>query len=316
MTDRVRRVAVLGGSRFIGPAIVEALLANGCRVTAVNRGKTPVRYSQPVARVAADRADPATYARALAGIDVDAVVDVTAYLPDETRVARDAFRGRLARYVHISTLSVYRWPLLGPVAEDAPLETDTFNAYGFGKAACERLLFDEPTQRLPWTILRLPAVFGPADPCSREAYLYRRIVEAKAIVVPPRPYRCQNLFVADAARAVVRLLESPRAVGRAYNAGGVPFTLEAYVDLLAEHAGKPPRTMRADSRVLAQGGADPRKIPYYFDGDLVLDTRRIRAEIGFAPAWPLRPALAATLAAIAQAPQQAVSNAWGLPWPL
>jgi nucleoside-diphosphate-sugar epimerase len=314
MSDRVRRVAVLGGSRFIGRAIVEALLANGWRVTTVNRGNTPVNYAHPVVHVAADRSDPAGYARALAGIDADAVVDVTAYHPGDTRVACDAFRGRLKCFVHISTLSVYRWPLPGPLAEAAPLETDTRNAYGFDKAACERLLFDEPTAGLPWTVLRLPAVFGPGDPCSREAFLYRQIVEEKAIVVPPRPYRCQNLFVADAARAVLRLLESPQAVGRAYNAGGLPFTLEAYLELLAQRAGQAPRMMRADGGVLAQGGADPRKIPYYYEGDLVLDTRRIRQEIGFAPAWELAPALAATLAAIERAPDPAAADAWGLPW--
>ncbi len=314
MSDRVRRVAVLGGSRFIGRAIVAALLANGCRVTTVNRGKTPVRHARPVAHVAADRSDAAAYARALAGLDVDGVVDVTAYHPDDTRVARNAFRGRLKCFVHISSLSVYRWPMPGPVAEAAPLENDARNAYGFNKAACEHLLFDEPTAGLRWTVLRLPAVFGPGDPCSREDGLYRRIVAEKAIVVPPRPYGCQNLFVADAARAVLQLLESPQAAGKAYNAGGLPFTLEAYVELLAKRAGKPPRMLRADSQVLAQGGADPRKIPYYYEGDLVLDTRRIRQEIGFAPAWELEPALEATLAAIEETPRPAVSDAWGLPW--
>ncbi|MBI5552267.1 MAG: NAD-dependent epimerase/dehydratase family protein [Desulfobacterales bacterium] len=314
MSDRVRHVAVLGGSRFIGRAIVELLLEKGWRVTTVNRGKTPVGYARPVARVTADRSDPAGYARALAGIDADGVVDVTAYHPDDTRVAIDAFRGRLKCFVHISTLSVYRWPLACPVDEAAPLENDARNAYGFDKAACERLLFDEPTAGLPWTVLRLPAVFGPGDPCSREAYLYRQIIEEKAIVVPSRPYGCQNLFVADAARAVHQLLKSPQVVGRAYNAGGVPFTLEAYVELLAQRAGQAPRMLRADGGVLAQGGADPRRIPYYYEGDLVLDTRRIGAEIGFAPAWVLAPALAATLAAIERAPEHGASDAWGLPW--
>jgi nucleoside-diphosphate-sugar epimerase len=48
MSARVQRVAVLGGSRFIGKAIVETLLANGCQVTTVNRGQTPVGYPQPI----------------------------------------------------------------------------------------------------------------------------------------------------------------------------------------------------------------------------------------------------------------------------
>jgi nucleoside-diphosphate-sugar epimerase len=314
MTNRIQSVAVLVGSRFIGHAIVEALLEKGRRVITINRGMTPADYSGPVQHVRADRGDPAGYARVLAGIDADAVVDVTAYAPAETQVALDAFRGRLDRFVHIGTLSVYRWPLDCPAGEEAPLENDASNAYGFQKAACERLVFSEPTTSLPWTILRLPPVFGPRDPASREACLYRRILQGKAIVVPPRPYQCQNLFVADAARAVCSLIEHPRAAGRVYNAGGPPFTLERYVELLAAHAGQPPQMMRAGTRVLTRSGADPQRIPYFYEGHLVLDTRLIRDEIGFEPAWSMKKALAATLKAMSSLPQQAQAEWWGLPW--
>ena len=314
MTVGIQRVAVLGGSRFIGHAVVEALLEKGCRVTTVNRGVSPVSYSGPVAHVIADREDPACYAGALANIDADCVVDVTAYHAGQTRVVLNAFRGRLNRLVHISTLSVYRRPLPCPVREDAPIETNPFNAYGFQKAECERLLFSEPPARLPWTILRLPAVFGPADPSSREAYLYRQILHGKPIVVPPRPYQCQNLFVADAARAVCALIESARATGRVYNAGGLPFTLEEYVELLARLAVRRPQMMRATGQVLEQSGADPQKIPFFFEGDLVLDTRRISNEIGFEPAWNMKKALAVTLKGISCFQGQENSGWWGLPW--
>ena len=313
MSIRNKRVAVLGGSRFIGYAVVEALLAKGCRVITVNRGRTPVRYTGPVGHVMADRMDPAGYSRALAGIDTDCVVDMTAYQPTETRVVLDAFRGRIARLVHISTLSVYRWPFSSPVSEDAPLETNPCNTYGFEKVGCERLLFSESTVHLPWTILRLPPVFGPGDPVSREVWLYRQIFKKKPIVVPPRPYRCQNLFISDAAEAVCALIESPRAAGRIYNAGGFPFTLEEYVDLLAGFAGMEPQMIRAERWVLEQSGADPQKIPYFFEGDLVLDTRRIFNETGFTPQWDLKKGVAAIANEIT-ASGQWDSGWWGLPW--
>ncbi len=314
MTDRSKRVAVLGGSGFIGHAVVEALLDKGCRVLTVNRGVTPVRYSMPVERFVADRRCPDDYARVLAGLDVEAVVDVTAYHAEETRSVVASFAGRIERLVHISTLSVYRWPLPCPVQEGAPLEDDPRRDYGYGKAACERLLFSQPTERMPWTALRLPAVFGPGDPYSREAFLLGRILQDNTIVVPPRPHLCQNLFAADAARAVCALLESPLAVGRVYNAGGTPFTLEGYVDLIAGLAGRPARKMRASARVLVRDGADPQKIPYYFEGDVVLDTRRIRDEIGFVPLWSMEKALAATLEDIMRLPGGIDSSGWGLPW--
>ena len=41
MTDGIGKVAVLGGSGFIGHAIVEELIRHGYRVATVNRGKHP-----------------------------------------------------------------------------------------------------------------------------------------------------------------------------------------------------------------------------------------------------------------------------------
>lgn len=295
MTDGIRRVAVLGGSGFIGHAIVEELIRRGYRVTTVNRGQTPVSWTGPVERITADRRDASGFARALATVEADCVVDVTAYRADETRIAIDAFRNRVGRFIHISTLSVYRWPFPCPVAEDAPLETDPFNHYGFHKACCERAILSEPVEGLPWTILRLPAVFGPRDPFSRESRLCRQIIEERPVFVPMQPFLCQNLFVRDAALAVRRLIESPQTVGQACNAGGPPFTLEDYVRLLGRFLGRQPLMMRASAQVLAQSGADLRKIPYFFEGDLVLDTRRIRNEAAFEPAFGLEQALRLTL---------------------
>ncbi len=295
MTEGIRKAAVLGGSGFIGHAIVEELLRHGYRVTTVNRGQMPAAYTSPVERITADRSDALRFARALAAVDADCVIDVTAYRADETRIALDAFRGRVGRFIHISTLSVYRWPFPCPVAEDAPLENDPFNHYGFHKACCERAILSEPVDGLPWTILRLPAVFGPRDPFSREARLCRQIIEERPVVVPIEPFLCQNLYVRDAALAVRLLLESPGTAGRACNAGGHPFTLEDYVGLLAGLVGREPLMMRASAQVLAQSGADLQKIPYFFEGDLVLDTRRIRNEAAFEPVFGLEQALSRTL---------------------
>jgi nucleoside-diphosphate-sugar epimerase len=298
MSAAARTAAVLGGSGFIGHAIVEELLRHGWQVTTVNRGQTPAAYPRPVTRRFGNRTQEAAYARALAAVEAEVVVDVTAYRAAETRLALDAFRGRVRRFLHISTLSVYRWPLPCPVAEDAPLETAPANGYGWHKAACERELAAEPVARLPWTSLRLPAVCGPRDPVGREAALARRLLAGEPVFVPPQSCLCQNLFVRDAARAVRRLLETPAAVGRAYNAGGRPFLLEDYATRLAALLGREPRLVRAAPRALAQSGIDPQSLPYYFTSDLVLDTRRLRHDTGWRPAFGLDRALRVTLEAL------------------
>jgi nucleoside-diphosphate-sugar epimerase len=313
VTGKPDSAAVLGGSRFIGYAIVEALLEKGCRVTTINRGVAPAAYSGPVERIIADRKDSSAYAKALAGIDVDCVIDVTAYTANETRTVLDAFSNRLKRFIHISTLSVYQQPYPCPIAEDAPLETDPSNSYGYNKAACERLIF-ETENHFPWTILRLPPIFGPRDTLSRESYFYRQILKEKEIVIPYPPFRCQNLFVVDAARAVCSLAENPKAIGRVFNAGGEPFILEDYVNTLAGLMRRKPRMIRAEAKTLKQSGANPRRIPYFFEADLVLDTKRIHNEIGFETAWNREQALSATLEWFSNSSRPQETDWWGLPW--
>jgi nucleoside-diphosphate-sugar epimerase len=256
------RVVVLGGSRFIGRAIVEALLRRGFAVTTVNRGVSPVCYTGAVDRVVADRNEPERYREVLGSIRASYLVDVTAYSARDTAAVVEAFRGRLSGALHISTLSAYRAPYPCPITEQWPLETNPAHAYGFQKAACERLLSAEPVDRFPWRILRLPAVYGPGDPVGREEFFYRRILEG--IPVPLAnggSFLAQNIFVDDVAEACCRLLESPHAAGRAYNAGAFPFTLNSYLGLAGEVLDRPVRVteggVRGSGQPLKKGLARP-----------------------------------------------------------
>ncbi|HEY6872249.1 MAG TPA: NAD-dependent epimerase/dehydratase family protein [Geobacteraceae bacterium] len=285
------RVVVLGGSRFIGRAIVEALLRRGFAVTTVNRGVLPVSYTGFVDRVRADRSDPERYREVLGAIRASYLVDVTAYSARDTAAVVAAFRGRLSGALHVSTLSAYRAPYPCPITEQWPLETNPAHDYGFRKAACERLLAAEPVDRFPWRILRLPAVYGPGDPVGREEYFFRRIMEEMPVpLANGGSFLAQNIFVDDAAEACCRLLESPQAAGRAYNAGAFPFTLNTYLGLAGEVLDRPVRVV--------EGGDVRTAAPYVYNGHLILDTSRIANEVGFMPAVTLREGLGKTFASL------------------
>ena len=93
---------VIGGGRFVGRAIVEAALAAGHRVSTFNRGSQP-----PAPGVRALHGDRRSDLSALQAGRWDAVIDVCAYLPGEVRALSAALRGRCARQVFISSVSVY-----------------------------------------------------------------------------------------------------------------------------------------------------------------------------------------------------------------
>src|SRR5262245_4251738 len=100
------KALVIGGTRFIGKRLVEALLARGHRVTIFNRGRTLHPFGNRVTKVVGDRKNAADLARAAHG-GRDAVFDFLSYDAEDARLALEAFAGRTEHFIQISTCSVY-----------------------------------------------------------------------------------------------------------------------------------------------------------------------------------------------------------------
>ena len=78
------RILVLGGTRFLGRAIVDAALGRGDIVTIFNRGKSNPGLYPGVETVAGDRT---TDLSPLDGRKWDAVIDVACYEPEVARLS-------------------------------------------------------------------------------------------------------------------------------------------------------------------------------------------------------------------------------------
>src|SRR6516165_3237828 len=137
------RILVLGGTRFLGHAIVDAALGRGDTVTLFNRGKTNPGLFPGAETVTGDRTADLS---ALEGRTWDAVVDVACYDPAVARLSAEAFADRAGRYVFVSTVSVYAdQNTTEAQLEDAPVAQlrpgmEFPENYGPNKALCERVV--------------------------------------------------------------------------------------------------------------------------------------------------------------------------------
>ncbi|HZM81490.1 MAG TPA: NAD-dependent epimerase/dehydratase family protein [Candidatus Limnocylindrales bacterium] len=218
------RILILGGTSFVGRAIVEELLRRDHDVTLFGRGKTGPELFPGVERRTGDRST-GDYS-ALAGRQWDAVVDVSAYVPRHVGEAMDAVADRVGRYLFISTGSVYDYkqapayldeecPRLEPRRDTEEWEG---SAYGPLKVACE----DDVLARLGdrATIVRPGIVAGPYDPTDRFTYWVRAAAGGGRVEVPGRLVQpIQVVDADDLAVLVVSLLEKDlpgiyNAVGR------------------------------------------------------------------------------------------------------
>jgi 2'-hydroxyisoflavone reductase len=236
------RILVLGGTSFVGRAIVEDALAAGHTVTLFSRGLTGTDLFPEVERRIGDRST-GDYA-SLTGGEWEAVVDVSGYVPRHVQQAVEALGARAGRYLFISSGSVYdkSQPDSG-VTEDSPrkppehdTEEVTGPTYGPLKVACEDTLLSLLGDRA--TIVRPGIVAGPHDSTDRFTYWVRRAAQGGRVAVPCRlDQPVQVVDSRDLARLVVALLEQD--LPGAFNAVGPvePVTLADLIRTCARAAG-------------------------------------------------------------------------------
>ena len=209
------RILVLGGTSFVGRAIVEDALRTGAEVTLFGRGKTAPDLFPDLTRLTGDR-DTGDYA-ALGTGGWDAVVDVSGYVPRHVGQAMDALGERAGRYLFISSHAVYQLDGIGPGStEDTPrrppvrdTEELTGETYGPLKVACEDDVVARYGARA--TIVRPGKVAGPHDWQPGFTYWVRRAARGGRVAVPGDPQQpVQIVDSRDLARLVVQLLTDDR----------------------------------------------------------------------------------------------------------
>jgi nucleoside-diphosphate-sugar epimerase len=223
------RLLVLGGTKFLGRAVVETALAEGHDVTLFNRGRTNPELFPEAERIRGDREQDLSV---LGDRSWDAALDMATFLPRVVARSVDALRGAVDRYVYVSSISVYADMSVPPVegAEVAALadpKSESIEDYGALKAACERIVTDAFGDRALG--VRPGLIVGPHDPTDRFTYWPRRIAAGGAVLTPAPPEApVQFIDVRDLGAWIVHATE--QSLGGTYNATGEPITFGRLVE--------------------------------------------------------------------------------------
>ena len=286
------RALVLGGAGFIGVAACKELMRRGIETVAAGRKERP--YGVFTSYVAFDRTDEEQLRRALVQVEPDVLLDLACYQPVDVGAVARSFKG--ARYIFVST-GVY--PNLNgkPAEEDdfVPLEGEPPAELNYleGKRWCETMLARESD--FPWTVIRPPAVFGPADHTLRIAAYIQRVADGGPLLVPAESYQrpAGLAWVKDIGYACALACDLRKETKhRAYNASFDGVSLRDLIEGIARATGVPAELHPIPFADLPDGaspyGPDPRRSAGYV-------LTRAREELGFEPS-ELEDALAETLA--------------------
>jgi 2'-hydroxyisoflavone reductase len=249
------KLLVLGGTQFLGRAVVEAALARGDEVTLFNRGKTNPELFPEVEKVRGDRAvDSIPSGR------WDAVLDTSGYLPRVVRASAEALRDSVERYLFVSSISAYASFSEGPNEDSKRAELDDmpidemlpgYENYGPLKALCEDVVTEVYDGRA--LIVRPGLIVGPHDPTGRFTYWPHRVARGGEFIVPaPADGQVQFVDARDLGTWIVDLCE--RGESGAFNATHPGVSWGELVESCRRVSGYDGRPVWVESEFLAEQG--------------------------------------------------------------
>ena len=325
------RILILGGSRFIGATLTRRLLDRGHDVTLANRGSTAPPVSLDGAHhIAADLDqlddDALDALRATRPeVVIHMLIDGTQRTWDLLRLLEPLPQ---TRALFISSVDVYRAyglvnasesgpPVPVPFDEDSPLrqrlhpyreacpDPAPTDAEGWSTLR-KRDSYDKIPAEMMFrlalgargTILRLPAVYGPGDFQHRLYGYARRMADQRPHLLLDAGFagwRWSRGHVANMAHAIVLAAEQPEAAaGQTFHVAEPDSSLPGadWVRLIGARMGWSGELHSLPRERLPE----PLRSDNDFRHDIVIDTHRIRARLGYQEIVPLEAGLDDTIA--------------------
>lgn len=291
------RIALIGGTRFIGHHTAALAVERGHQVWVLHRGQHPCQAAG-ARDVLVDRDDPGALCEALRQISPDALVDTRSMTRPQAECTALALKIFHTPAVVLSSVDVYAQfgrlnglPAPPPEAEVTELSPLTlpypFRELGghecgpdYDKKDVEKTLENAVAQGVPSvTVLRLPGVLGPRDPRRRFGPIVDAL-DAGRRELPCEggaPWRLTHAHVRDVAHSILLAAERQLDGYRVYNVGEARTpTMRERVEQLAAVVGASLRWVET-----------PGPLPAEFSSlglaanDLVLSSQRLRGELGF-----------------------------------
>lgn len=216
------KILILGGTRFLGKALVEEALKRGHEITLFNRGNHKEAFPE-VEQLIGDRDSDVSV---LKGRKWDVVMDTCGFVPHQIKNIASVLGNSVPHYTYISSISVYNDRISPHITETYPLTSNMPSAdimkniengkispyehYGALKVLCEK----EAEKQWPGCVLQIRAglLVGPYDYTDRLPYWIQRVARGGRVLVPGRSDRpVQLIDVKDLATWVFDMAENRKA---------------------------------------------------------------------------------------------------------
>lgn len=305
-----RTALVIGGTGPSGPHLVQGLLDRSYEVTVFHTGRHEVPDAPDVPHLHGDPFSEEGISEALGTRSFDVVVATYG----RVRALANHLAGRCDHFLVVGGVPVYEGYVHPedlqptgmhlPVREEqhplVPAESD--NRAGYRTAPIRRT--EDEVFRLDAagafraTYLRYPTIYGPRNPHPWEWSVVQRVLDGRPWVLVPDDGRSvhSRAGARNAAQAILVAVDRPEvAGGKAYNvADDDLLSIRQWAEVVAEHAGGGLQVRSFPGDIPSPGWALI-AFRYQLTPHCILDTSRIRQELGYVDALPARDGLAETV---------------------
>ncbi len=295
-----RKILVLGGTLFLGPALVEALVADGHTVSLFNRGVTHPELFPFLEKLRGFRS-PDTNDQdltALAHRKFDIVVDVWPNDPEMVASAAQFLKDRTQHYLFVSSVAAYdgkEWsqPAMN---EDTPLEPfpGKGRTYNRNKAESERRLHAIVGERL--TIVRPGPIKGSRDDTPDLLTWLLRAQDGGEHIAPGDGHDPVEIVdVKDVARFLAMAIE--RSLYGTFNLTGRSMTFREFLDACKNATRSDATFTWIPQQFLREHGVEEDEVLHTFAGNFPMwrpnpknqGLFRVSSAKAFGAGWKTRP---------------------------
>lgn len=299
------KILIIGGTRFLGKYLTEALVKSNQEVTLINRGtaRNTFPFFEDVEWLVCDRHNVEKFKSIFKNRNFDVVIDLCAYLPEEVELIVQVFQDRIAKYILCSTMAVaqiqeFDERLRLPIRNLRLFPVGLPNSYAQNKSLIEEYLVEQFDKNgFPFVSLRPTEINGPGE--VREWYYLERIKNGRAkLIIPGQGQNLvQPIYIDDVIQAFLLTIMKDTAIGECYNlAGDEVISLNDYIRIMAEQAGSKVSIVNIPYEIFKTLVNTKYFFPYCYKYSFIIDISKIKSELGFQPEVGIKDGVQKTLA--------------------
>ena len=216
----MKKILIMGGNQFVGKEIVKKFLEKDYTIYILNRGTR--KNIEEVIFFKLDRDNFIEMENILKNIDVDIIIDVSAYTEEQVDILHKVMKNRFKQYILISSASVYNNIESTPANEESQTgENLIWGDYAKNKYLAEKKTIENSKiYNFKYTIFRPLYIYGVGNNLDRENYFFSRIKYNLPIYIPSKNNIIQFGYVEDLALAIESSIGNSDFYNQTFNISG------------------------------------------------------------------------------------------------